>query len=184
MDKEKIKKAIIELLKAIDEDPNRPGLKKTPERIANMCEELFSGKKRDVSEILQVIHDLEHDEMVLLRGIPFYSICEHHLLPFFGECHIAYIPNKNSIVGISKLVRLVDVMSNRLQVQERLTTVIADMLMKHLNPKGVAVVIKARHLCMEMRGVKKPIESIITSAVRGSFRKDMRTRDEFLKLIG
>ena len=183
MDKDKIKSAITELLKAIDEDPNRAGLKKTPERFAGMIEELLSGKGKDVKDILQIKHDLEHDEMVLVKDVPFYSICEHHLLPFFGKCHIAYIPESNKIVGVSKLAEVIDIMSKKLQVQERLTTEIANEIMRYLKPKGVGVVIEARHLCMEMTGIKQPETKVVTSAVRGQFRSDIRTREEFLKLI-
>lgn len=183
MDKEKIKKAVTELLKAIDEDPNRLGLRKTPDRIARMYEELLFGRAQDIKDILQVTQNLKHDGIVLIKNVPFYSICEHHMLPFFGECHIAYIPNNNKVVGISKLARVVDVMSKRLQVQERLTTEIADAIMKNLKPKGVAVAVNARHLCIEMRGIKKPGTYMVTTAVRGQFIKDTRARREFLKLI-
>lgn len=182
MDKNKIKNAILELLKAIGEDPTKPRLRKTPQRFADMMEDILSGRDRNAKDILKITHDLKHDEMVLLKGVPFYSICEHHLLPFFGKCSVAYIPKENKIVGISKLVEIIDVMSKRLQVQERLTTDIANSIMKYLNPKGVGVVIEARHLCIEMRGIKQP-EMIVTSAVRGLFREDMKTREEFLKLI-
>lgn len=183
MDKEKIKKAIIELLKAIDEDPTRPGLRKTPDRVSKMYEELFSGRAQNIKNILQVTQNLKHDGIVLMKNVPFYSICEHHMLPFFGECHIAYIPNNSKVVGISKLARVVDVISRRLQVQERLTTEIADAIMKNLKPKGVAVVVNARHLCIEMRGIKKQGTNIFTTALRGQFKKDTRARVEFLKLI-
>ena len=183
MDKEKIKKAIIELLKAIDEDPNRPELKKTPDRVARMYEELLSGKDQDTKNILQVTQNLEHNGVVLIKNVPFYSICEHHMLPFFGDCHIAYIPNNNKVVGISKLARVIDIVSRRLQVQERLTTEIADTIMKNLKPKGVAVAVNARHLCIEMRGIKKPGTYMVTTDVRGKFEKDTKARREFLKLI-
>ncbi|MBW2989236.1 GTP cyclohydrolase I FolE [Candidatus Woesearchaeota archaeon] len=183
MDKEKAERAIRELLIAIGEDPDSDGLKKTPKRVAELYEEIFSGKKADPGEILQINHRLEHDEMVVVKDIPFYSMCEHDLLPFFGKCHIAYVPDGNRIVGINRLSMIVDAMSKRLQIQEKLTTEIADTIMKHLSPKGVGVVIDARHLCMEMRGVKQPGTKIITSAVRGRFRKDMKTREEFLSLI-
>ncbi len=183
MDKEKIRKLIKELIIAIGENPGRQGLKRTPERVAEMYEEIFSGNNKNPAEILKIAHNLEHDEMVLIKDIPFYSMCEHDLLPFFGKCHIAYIPEDNRIVGISRLTETVDAMSKRLQVQERLTTEIANIIMKHMKPKGVAVVMEARHLCMEMRGVKQPGTKIITSAVRGIFRKDMKTREEFLNLI-
>lgn len=182
MDKEKIKKSIVELLRAIGENPESPNLKKTPERVANLYEEIFSGKNFDAASILKVSKGIEHDEMVLIKDIPFYSMCEHDLLPFFGKCHIAYIPQDSRIAGINKLTTIVDVFSKRLQMQERLTTEIANAIMRCLNPKGVAVVIQARHLCMEMRGTKQPA-NIITSAVRGIFRKDIKTREEFLNLI-
>lgn len=184
MDKEKIKKSITGLLEAIGENPNRQELKKTPERIADMFEEILSGKNKDAKYILETTHELEHDEMVLIKDVPFYSVCEHHLLPFFGKCHVGYIPEGNKIVGVSKLVEVIDIMSKKLQVQERLTTEIAAKIMKYLKPKGVGVVIEARHLCMEMTGIKQPETKVVTSAVRGLFRKDIRTREEFLKLIG
>ena len=183
MNKEKIKKVIIDLLRAIGEDPNRPELRKTPERFAEMIAEVLSGRDKNAKDILQVTHDLKHDEMVLVKDIPFYSICEHHLLPFFGKCHVAYIPENNKIVGVSKLIEVIDAISKRLQVQERLTTEIANNIMTHLKPKGVGVVIEARHLCIEMRGLKHPGAEIVTSAVRGKFRKEIKTRQEFLKLI-
>lgn len=184
MDRERIRKAIIELLLAIDEDPGREGLAETPDRVAKMFEEILGGGKANVAEILGRTHTLEHDEMVLVRDISFYSMCEHHLLPFFGVCHIAYIPENKKIVGISKLARIVEVLSRRLQVQEKFTTEIADAIMNHLKPKGVGVLMNARHMCMEMRGIKKPGASTVTSVVRGIFRSDSRTREEFLKLIG
>lgn len=184
MDRERIKRAVVELLKAFDEDPGRPGLERTPERVADMYEEILSGKIDDVERVLSATHDLVHDEMVITKDIPFYSMCEHHLLPFFGKCHIAYIPDNNKIIGISKLARVVDILSKRLQVQERLTTEIVENIMFYLKPKGVAVVIESRHLCMEMRGIKVPNTYTITSALRGTFRKDIKTREEFLKLIG
>lgn len=183
MDKEKTEKLIYELLGEIGENPDRAGLKRTPERVACMFEEILSGKREDAEKMLEDTHDLEHDEMIIIKDIPFYSICEHHLLPFFGTCHIAYIPDKNRIVGISKLVRVVDILSKRLQVQERLTTEIMSTIMKKLQPKGVAVVINARHLCMEMRGIKKPNAITITSDVAGIFRSDAKTREEFMDLI-
>ena len=183
MNKDKIKKAARELLKAIGENPNREELKKTPERFANMFEEVLSGKNKDAKDILQLSHDLKHDEMILIKDVPFYSMCEHCLLPFFGKCYVAYIPERNKIVGISRLIDVVDAFSRRLQLQERLTTEIANSIMKHLKPKGVGVVIEARHLCMEMTGAKQPETKVVTSAVRGRFRKDIKTREEFLKLI-
>lgn len=182
MDKERIKKAISEILRAIGEDPNKPELKKTPERFADMMEDVLSGREKDAKDILKITHELKHDEMVLVKNVPFYSMCEHHFIPFFGKCHVAYIPRGNRIVGISKLVNTIDALSRKLQLQERLTADIANSIMAHLDPKGVGVVIEARHLCIEMRGLKVPAE-IVTSAVRGLFRKDIKTREEFLKLI-
>jgi GTP cyclohydrolase I len=183
MNKEKIKNAIHELLIAIGEDPNRPGIKQTPERMAEMYSELLSGSLEQAAQIIQETPELEHDGMVLLIDIPFYSICEHHLLPFFGTCHIAYIPDGNRVVGLSKLAKVVEILSRGLQVQERLTTQIVDIIMKNLKPKGVGLVMEARHLCMEMRGAQKQNATTITSDVRGLFRADIRTREEFMKLI-
>jgi GTP cyclohydrolase IA len=183
MDKEKIKKAIHDLLIAIGEDPDRPGIKDTPERMAEMYSELLSGTEEEAANVIQETHELDHDGMVLLKDIPFYSMCEHHLLPFFGKCHIAYIPDGNRVVGISKLAKVVDILSRGLQIQEKLTSQIVETIMKNLKPKGVGVVMEARHLCMEMRGVQKQNATTITSDVRGLFRVDIRTREEFLKLI-
>lgn len=183
MDREKIKKAVTDILVAIGEDPSRAGLKDTPERISEMFEEILSGDMSQAREVLKGTHELEHDEMVILKDIPFYSMCEHHFLPFFGKCHIAYIPNNNKVIGISKLASVVEILSKRLQVQERLTVDIIEAIMDFLKPKGAAVVMKARHMCMEMRGVKKSDTYAITSAVRGVFMKDIKTREEFLKLI-
>ena len=184
MDKEKIKKAVYDLLVAIGENPDRPGIKDTPQRLANMYSELLSGTEDQAAEIIKETHELGHEGMVLLKDIPFYSMCEHHILPFFGMCHIAYIPDGDRIVGISRIARVVDTLSRGLQVQERLTTQIVETIMKNLKPKGVGVVIEARHLCMEMQGVCKQNALTITSDVRGLFRSDIRTREEFLKLIG
>jgi GTP cyclohydrolase IA len=183
VDRERIRKAVIEILSAMGEDPGRPGLLDTPDRVADMMEDIFGGEKKEIAEVLGRPHELDHDEMVVVKDISFYSVCEHHLLPFFGVCHIAYIPGNRKIVGISKLARIVDIFSKKLQVQEHFTTEIADAIMTHIQPKGVGVVVKARHLCMEMRGLKKPGTSTITSVVRGVFRSDIRTREEFLKLI-
>lgn len=182
MNREKIRKSVVELLEAIGEDPNRHELKKTPDRFADLLEEALSGRNKNAKEILKATHDLNHDEMVLVKNVHFYSMCEHHLMPFFGSCSLAYIPEGNKIVGLSKLVKIILITSKRLQLQERLTTEIADDIMKHLQPKGVGVVIKARHLCMEM--MRQQQAEIITSAVRGLFRDDIKTRQEFLKLIG
>ena len=183
MDKPKIEKLIKELLAAIGENPNRKELTKTPARVAALFEKTFSGMKKDADAILQSTHELKHDEMVIVRRVPFYSMCEHHLMPFFGKCHLGYIPKNNRIAGIGRIVELIDALSKRLQVQERLTTEIANTIMKNLNPKGVGVVIEARHLCLEMMGQSMPESSIITSAVRGLFRDDIKTREEFLKLV-
>jgi GTP cyclohydrolase I len=163
MDKSKVTTLVRELLIALGENPGREGLTKTPERIACMYEEILSGMGKNPSEILQVTHELEHDEMVIIKDVPFYSMCEHDLLPFFGKCHIAYIPENNRVVGISRLTRIIDLFSKRLQVQERLTTEVANSIMKYVKPKGVAVVIEARHLCMEMRGTKQPETNICSS---------------------
>ena len=183
MDKEKIKKAVKLFLEGIGEDVSRPDLKATPDRVADMCEEIFFGVDKKPEKELEVFLSENHDEIVLLKDIPLYSVCEHHLLPFIGKVHIAYIPEKNRVTGLSKLVRVVDVLSKRLQVQERLTTAIAEALTKRLKPKGVLVVIEAEHLCMSMRGVKKPGVTTVTSAVRGIFRENEKTRAETLSLI-
>ncbi|MFH1665592.1 MAG: GTP cyclohydrolase I FolE [Candidatus Omnitrophota bacterium] len=183
MDKEKIKKAVREILEAVGEDPDREGLKNTPDRVANMYEEILSGIKKDPEEVLKVFLEEEHDEIILLRDIPLYSICEHHMVPFIGKAHVAYIPDKNRITGLSKIARVVDILSRKLQVQERLTTQIADAIMRKLSPKGVLVIIEAEHLCMSMRGVQKPGIITTTSAVKGIFRTSQKTRSEALALI-
>lgn len=183
MDKNKIKKAVKEIIKAIGDDPEREGLKYTPERVANMYEEILGGMQKNVDDEVAVIFEKEHDEIILLKDIPLYSLCEHHMIPFLGKAHVAYIPDKNRITGLSKIARVVDTLSRRLQVQERLTTEIADTLMRKLKPKGVLVVIEAEHLCMSMRGVKKPGVTTTTSAVRGIFRSSQKTRSEALTLI-
>jgi len=182
IDQEKIKKAVHEILVAIGEDPSREGIKETPRRIAEMYVEVFRGMKEDPKEVLSVGFEEGHNEMVILKDIPFYSICEHHLLPFYGMVHIGYIP-KGRVVGASKLGRVVEILAKRPQLQERLTTQIADTIVEALQPQGVAVVIEAEHLCMTMRGVKKPGSNIVTSAMRGSFRSRAVTRAEFLSLI-
>jgi len=183
MDKKRIEKAVREILIAVGEDIKRRDIKDTPKRVADMYEEILSGMKADPEKELEVVFEKEHDEIVLLKGIPLYSICEHHLLPFIGRAHVAYIPSNNRVTGLSKIARVVDAFSRRLQVQERLTTDIAEVIMKKLKPKGVLVVIEAEHLCMSMRGVKKPGVLTITSAVRGVFRKNEKTRSEALALI-
>ncbi len=183
MDKERIKKAVRDILEAIGEDPEREGLVDTPRRIADMYEEVFGGMKIKPDEVIKVFLEEEHDEIILLKDIPLYSMCEHHMVPFIGKAHVAYIPDENRITGLSKIARVVDILSRRMQVQERLTTQIADTLMKRLNPKGVLVVIEAEHLCMSMRGIKKPGIMTTTSAVKGIFRKSQTTRMEALFLI-
>lgn len=182
MDKQKIIKAVEMILEAIGEDPKRPGLKHTPERVADMYEEIFSGIAKDASKEVQLFLPDEYDEMLLVKNIPFYSVCEHHFMPFFGKVHVAYLPKHGKITGLSKLGRVVEVLSRKLQLQERLTTNIADILMENLSPYGVLVVIEAEHLCMTMRGVKKPGALTVTSAVRGEFKK-AATRAEAMALI-
>ena len=183
MDKKKIEKAIREILAAIGEDPKRKDLQDTPRRVAEMYEEIFSGIHQDPRKELEVILDQKHDEIILLKGIPLYSVCEHHLLPFVGKAHIAYIPKQGRVTGLSKIARLVDVLAKRPQVQERLTTQIAEIIMSKLKPQGCMVVIEAEHLCMSFRGVKKPGTLTVTSAVRGIFKKNEKTRAETLALI-
>lgn len=183
MDKKKIEKAIRMVLEAIGEDPKRADLVGTPRRVAEMYEEILSGMKEDPRETLEVLSAEDHDEIVLLKDIPLYSICKHHLLPFIGKAHVAYIPEGNRVTGLSKLVRVVDILCKRLQVQERLTTDIADIIQSKLKPKGVMVVIEAEHLCLSMRGIKKPGIITTTSAVRGIFRENEKTRAEALTLI-
>lgn len=183
MDKTKIKKAIKDLLEAIGENPNREGLKKTPARIANMYEEIFSGIKDNPCKVIQTFYENKHEEMIFVKDIPLYSICEHHLLPFLGKAHVVYIPNKGRICGLSKITRVVDIVSKKPQLQERMTSEIADTLMKGLGAKGVLVVIEAEHLCISMRGIKKPGAKTTTSAIRGVFNKNATTRSEALSLI-
>lgn len=183
MDKKRIEKAVREILLAVGENPDRADIKDTPRRVAEMYGEILSGTKANPAKELEVVFEKDHDEIVLLKGIPLYSICEHHLLPFIGKAHVAYIPSNNKVTGLSKLARVVDAFAKRLQVQERLTTDIADLIMKKLEPKGVMVIIEAEHLCMSMRGVKKPGVLTITSAVRGVFRQNEKTRAEAMALI-
>ncbi len=182
IDKQKIERAVKQILEAIGEDPKREGLISTPTRVANMYEELCSGIYEDASKHLKTFFTERYDEIVVLRDIPFHSICEHHLMPFIGKANIAYLPS-GRVVGVSKLARVVETLSNQLQVQERLTTQIADMLMEHLRPKGVAVVMKAQHTCMTIRGVKKPGSQMITSALRGIFKTNLASRTEILSLL-
>jgi GTP cyclohydrolase I len=179
-----IEKAIREILIEIGEDPERQGLKNTPDRISRMYKELTIGYRVSPQEIINgAIFDIKYDEMVIVKDIEFYSLCEHHLLPFFGTCHVAYVPN-GKIIGLSKLPRIVEVFSRRLQVQEKMTVEIADFLDKVLNPEGVAVVAEAYHLCLAMRGIKKAKAKMLTSAMHGVFKEDERTRIEFLSFIG
>ncbi len=183
-DKSSIEAAVSSIIKAVGENPARAGLVGTPRRIAEMYEEIFSGMNQNALEDLSVGFEEGHREMVILKDIPFYSMCEHHFLPFFGVAHVGYIPNKEGrVVGISKIARVVDIFARRLQLQERMTTQIADAILAALQPDGVAVVIKAEHLCMMMRGIKKPGSSVITSATRGAFRSRIATRSEFLALV-
>ncbi|BCV20240.1 GTP cyclohydrolase I FolE [Moorella sp. Hama-1] len=182
MDKEKIRRAVRMIIEAVGEDPDREGLRETPRRIANMYEEIFAGLKRDPGEELTVVFDEHHEELVLVKDIPLYSTCEHHFLPFLGKAHVAYIP-RGKITGLSKIARVVDTAARRPQVQERLTSQIADIIMEKLNPYGVVVVIEAEHLCMSMRGIKKPGALTITSAVRGLFLRDQAARAEAMSLI-
>lgn len=183
MDKEKIKTAVKLIIEAVGEDPDREGFKDTPKRVAEMYQQIFAGLKENPLKHLSVTFNEQHEEMVLVKNIAFYSMCEHHLLPFSGKAHVCYVPH-GKVVGISKLVRVVEGFAKRPQLQERLTKQVADSIMEVLNPFGVAVVIEAEHTCMAMRGVQKPGSSIITSAMRGTFRKNEAQRAEFLSLIG
>lgn len=183
MDKVKLKKAVRMVLEAVGENPDRKDLRETPLRVAEMYEEIFSGISQDPGKELEVILDQKHDEIILLKNVPLYSTCEHHLLPFLGRVHIAYIPKDGRVTGLSKLARVIDVLAKRLQVQERLTTQIADIIMSKLKPQGCMVVIEAEHMCMSMRGVKKPGTFTVTSVVRGIFKKNEKTRAETLALI-
>ncbi|MEE9277160.1 MAG: GTP cyclohydrolase I FolE [Dehalococcoidia bacterium] len=182
IDKRRIEAAVRELLAAIGEDPDREGLRDTPRRVAEAYAEVFGGVSLDPQSLLRVGFEEGHDEMVVLRDIPFYSMCEHHLLPFHGLAHVAYVPC-GRVVGISKIARLVDAIARRPQLQERLTSDVADILMEVLEPDGVAVMVEAEHLCMTMRGIKKPGSRMISSAMRGTFRTQTDTRAEFLSLV-
>jgi len=183
IDKAKIEKAVKMILEAIGEDPTREGLIDTPKRIANMYQEIFAGMDCNPKELLQVSFTEYHDELVLVKDIPLYSMCEHHLLPFYGKAHVAYIPRGGKIVGISKLARVTEMYAQRPQLQERLTSQIADCINEILKPFGVAVVIEAEHMCMTMRGIRKPGSLTVTSAVRGIFETRSETRAELLSLI-
>ena len=184
MDKEKIKRAVRDILEAIGEDPDREGLKETPDRVARMYEEIFCGIFQNPREHLKVTFPEEsHEEMVIVKDIPFYSCCEHHLVPFFGKAHVVYIPKGGRLTGLSKLARVVETIAKRPQLQERIAKETADIIMEELRPYGVMVVIEAEHMCMTMRGVKKPGSKTVTSAVRGVFAKDIATRTEAMNLI-
>ena len=185
MDKERIERAVREILEAVGEDPSREGLLETPGRVARMYEEIFSGLETDPLEHLKIFNEGgRHDELVLVKDIPLYSVCEHHLLPFIGRAHIAYIPKNGRIIGLSKFARIVDCFARRPQVQERLTGQIADFLYENLDPLGVAVFIQAEHLCMTMRGARAAGSMTQTSALRGCMRSDAKTRAEVMSLLG
>jgi len=184
VDTKRIEAAVLEILAAVGEDPTRDGLQMTPGRVARMYEELFTGFDENPADHLEITFAADHDEMVMVRDIPFASLCEHHMVPFMGRAHVAYIPGSDGrITGLSKLARLVDGYAKRLQVQERMTSQIADAIEEALDPKGVLVVVDAEHLCMSMRGVKKSGTSTITSAVRGLFRSDTSTRFEAMQFV-
>ncbi len=183
MDQKKIEKGVRLVLEGVGEDPDRPGLRGTPQRVASMFCEILSGTSEDPAKHLRPIDEERHDEMVIVKNIPLYSMCEHHLLPFAGVAHVAYIPKGGRIVGLSKITQLIDILSRRLQVQERLTKQVADIIDDRLKPLGAMVVIEAEHMCMSMRGARKPRALTVTSAVRGSFRSNSATRAEAMMLI-
>ncbi|MCL4378038.1 MAG: GTP cyclohydrolase I FolE [Actinobacteria bacterium] len=184
MNKKMIEEGVKLIIKGIGEDINREGLVQTPRRVADMYEELFCGIDKNPGDNLDFMFDENHDEIIIIKDIPFYSVCEHHMVPFFGKAHIAYVPNDSGkIIGLSKLIRVLEVVSRRLQVQERLTTIVADTIMEKIKPKGTMVIIEAEHLCMSLRGVKKPNTITITSAVRGLFRRNPASRSEAMSLI-
>ncbi|MGF7058147.1 GTP cyclohydrolase I FolE [Brassicibacter mesophilus] len=184
MDKPRIEAAVREILAAIGEDPDREGLRDTPRRIAKMYEEIFAGLEQDPRKHLEVyFQEEQHEELVLVKDIPFYSMCEHHFAPFFGKAHVGYLPKNGKLTGLSKLARVVDTVAKRPQLQERLTATIADTMMEVLDPYGVIVVIEAEHMCMTMRGIKKPGSKTVTSAVRGLFNNDAKARAEAMSLI-
>jgi GTP cyclohydrolase IA len=184
-DQSKIEEGVRLVLEGIGEDPGRGGLRETPARVARMYQEIFAGIDVDASELVTVVEGADFDEMIMVRDIPLYSMCEHHLIPFNGRAHVAYIPNKSQqITGLSKIARVVDTLAKKPQVQERLTTEIAEAIERALSPRGVFVVIEAEHLCMTMRGIKKPGAVTVTSAIRGLFRNDARTRQEAMQHIG
>lgn len=183
MDLPRIEKAVREILLAIGENPEREGLQDTPARVARMYEEIFAGLHADIRDSIKVFNEADHDEMILVGDIPFYSMCEHHLLPFIGKAHVVYIPKDGRILGLSKIARVVDMMSRKPQLQERLTSQIADTIVRAVDPLGVAVVVEAEHLCMTMRGIKKPGSITVTSSLRGLCKRDARSRAEVMALI-
>lgn len=183
MDKPRIEAAVREILIAIGEDPDREGLVETPDRVARMYEEIYGGIDDDPKKYLKIFNETENDEMVVVRDIPMYSVCEHHLIPFIGKAHIAYIPRNGRVIGLSKLARIVNCFAKRPQLQERLTSQVADFLFDNLEPQGVAVVIEAEHLCMTMRGARASGSQTRTSALRGTMRSDARTRAETMALL-
>jgi len=183
MNKKKIEHAVTQIIEAIGDNPKRKDLLATPRRVADMYEEIFSGIGQDPAKELEVILDQKHDEIILLKNIPLYSVCEHHLAPFMGRAHVAYIPRQGRVTGLSKLARVVDILARRPQVQERLTTQVAEIIMSKLKPQGCMVVIEAEHLCLSMRGIRKSGTLTVTSAVRGVFKKNEKTRAETLALI-
>lgn len=182
MDLARLKAAVREIIISVGEDPEREGLRDTPRRVAEMYAEVFSGLREDPADVLRVGFEEGHQEMVIVKDIPFYSMCEHHFLPFHGVAHVGYIPN-GRVVGLSKLARAVEILARRPQLQERLSTQLADAVMRTLEPQGVAVVISANHLCMQMRGVRKPGSLTVTSAMRGVFQRSAATRAEFMSLV-
>jgi GTP cyclohydrolase IA len=183
IDKQAIRQAVRQIMVAIGEDPDREGLLETPDRVADMYEEVFSGLHRDPNQDIKIFHENQHEEMVLVKDIPLYSMCEHHFLPFIGVAHVVYIPSRGKILGLSKIARVVDTFSKKPQLQERLSSEIADMIDQAVQPLGVAVIIEAEHLCMTMRGIRKPGSKTITSALRGILKRDARTRAEALALL-
>lgn len=183
MDLPKIEHAVRDILEAIGEDPDREGLVETPQRVARMYAEVFSGLHHDMSKDIKVFHEEGNDEMILIGDIPFYSMCEHHLLPFHGKAHVVYVPRDGRILGLSKVARIVDTLSRKPQLQERLTSEIADKIIESVDARSVCVIIEAEHLCMTMRGIRKPGSKTVTSAMRGGCRTDARTRNEALALI-
>ncbi len=184
MDEKRIEAAVREILLAVGEDPDREGLIETPGRVARMYAEIFSGLNENAENHLKIFNESNNEEMVIVKDIPLYSMCEHHLLPFVGKAHIAYIPGNGRVIGLSKLARIVNVFAKRPQLQERLTAQVADFLYEHLEPKGVAVVVEAEHLCMTMRGARASGSQTRTSALRGTMRSDAKTRAEVMSLLG